>query len=361
MHPENMDETKDNASDVMRAQIQSLLFGHLSSRKQFLHMASQKALAVEKWDFKNIFLYELWSLTETRKLEWMTYAIKGVATSEEPDVADLDMWQIDCDIPMTNGDALKEIKVPGTEYVVACGDCSGGSHKCGVCNGKRNFLCEGCDGAGANEFSGRFVRKRLHFGATSMSTCRSRTKTNLSAYQMGRFCMVCRGLGRIDCPECNGSAIAMCHKCRGKGSFKRYLKLKIHWSVHKSCWSSAGAGLELTAPSLSEAEGDEIWQQVDEKAVPISFSSEAGVSEASQRLIEKHNAALEADPANRKIIMQRQSLRVMPLTRIDIRSDKMASPAFILGRNDKIILNPKDDTKEPEKQGKGLFQRLTNK
>ena len=34
-----------------------------------------------------------------------------MATSEEPDVADLDMWQIDCDIPMTNGDALKEIKV----------------------------------------------------------------------------------------------------------------------------------------------------------------------------------------------------------------------------------------------------------
>lgn len=319
-----------------------------------LNSTPKDTFIIEKWNFENIYLYELWTLTEERKSEWTSFPIKGVATSEKPDESEKDIWKIPCDIPLTGGNAFKEFKVPGTEYVTACDGCSGGGTKCGVCNGRRTFLCEGCDGVGANEFSGRFVRKRLHFGQSVMSTCRQRTKTNLSAYQHGRFCMICRGLGRIDCPECNGSAVALCYKCRGKGAFKHYLKIKVTWTVHKSCWSSGESDSKLFMPSLAQADGDEIWQRADEKAVPISFSSEASVSEASQRLIEKHSATLEADPSKRRIIMQRQSLRLLPLTRVDIRSNKIASPVFIVGRNDQIILNHKDDFEE-NKKNQGFF------
>ena len=49
------------------------------------------------------------------------------------------------------------------------------------------FLCEGCDGMGANEFSGKFSRKRLHFGVSRYSTCRHHSKSNLSAFQVGKY------------------------------------------------------------------------------------------------------------------------------------------------------------------------------
>ena len=57
-------------------------------------------------------------------------------------------------------------------------------------------------------------------------------------------------------------------------------------------------------------------------------------------------------------VSQRQSLRVMPLTRIDIRSELIASPAFIVGRDDKIILNPKEGAANAGKAHKGFFSRL---
>ena len=118
--------------------------------------------------------------------------------------------------------------------------------------------------------------------------------------------------------------------------------------------------------------------------MPISFSLEGGVSDASQRLIERHSSALEGDASKTRIKMQvtlqkrrrkrrllgegmegvigysilscdgsfsssstsffhqRQSLRVVPLTRVELASDDFASPAFIIGFDDKVVLSRKD-------------------
>jgi len=352
----NMADTMETDSAITKQQIQTILNRHLAGHKPIYCSTP----IVDNWAFKKIFLYELWTLTETRKLEWTYFPIRGLTPSDKPDTDDLDMWEIDCGIPSAKGDASvasKEIKVPGMEYVSACGECSGGSTPCGVCNGKRNFLCEGCDGMGANEYSGKFCRKRVHFGVGRYSTCHTRTKTNLSAFQINRFCHVCRGLGRIDCPECNGSAIALCYKCRGKGLFKHCMKLKVHWTVHKSSWSNVMSEIDLQSLSSAKPEGEEIWQHIDEKAVPISFSLDAGVSEASQRLIERHAKVLESDASKKRIVAQRQSLRVIPMTRLDFRSSEFESPAFIVGVNDKIVLKSMDAEKK-DKAARGLFSFL---
>lgn len=120
------------------------------------------------------------------------------------------------------------------------------------------------------------------------------------------------------------------------------MKLKVKWSVHKSCWSSAEHDSASLPNYALESEGDEIWQQLGEKVVPISFSLEGGVSDASQRLIERHSSALEGDASKTRIKMQRQSLRVVPLTRVELASDDFASPAFIIGFDDKVVLSRKD-------------------
>ena len=51
-------------------------------------------------------------------------------------------------------------------------------------------------------------------------------------------------------------------------------------------------------------------------------------------------------------LIQRQSLRVIPMTRIDIRSEEFESPAFVVGVNNKVVLKSKDGENEDGKKGK---------
>lgn len=329
--------------------IKSKLNRHIEANKSKWSF-SRNTFSIENCKFVKIYVYELWTLTESRSKEWVSLAIKGLEPGGEKLLTDPDIWELGGDVRVLTENGIPKtkcinIQVPGSEYVTACDDCGGeGSVFCTACTGKRSFICDWCDGAGAVEFGGKFSRKRMSYGGARYSTCHARTKSNLSPFQVNRFCHGCKGLGRVDCSECGGSTEMTCDTCRGKGCFKHFLKIKIHWAAHKSAWSCASEDIELPSEAIVEAKGEQVWEEAANKVDAFSSvlveggyeGGYEGVVAASQRLIDKHSRNLESE--NSVIKLQKHSLRVVPLTRVAVVSKKFQSPGFILGTDDQVCL-----------------------
>lgn len=90
------------------------------------------------------------------------------------------------------------------------------------------------------------------------------------------------------------------------------MKLTVTWKVHKSDW--VDEHIDVPATNIKEAAGEYMWEETGPRVDPITFWIEDSVSVMSQELVQRHSALLEADPDERRIHLQKHSVRVVPVS-----------------------------------------------
>lgn len=103
----------------------------------------------------------------------------------------------------------EEIRIPHTEGVETCSECSGSGHtRCNFCFGSGQTTCSWCGGSGSRSQS-RTVTTTNSDGTTSSST---------EWYQESCSCFG----GKVSCGSCMGSGQHTCSRCQGQGRIRSF-------------------------------------------------------------------------------------------------------------------------------------------
>jgi len=247
------------------------LIHHVMSRRCYGRTAAEN-LSITEVKCSGVFVYELWTMTESRKTEWVTVPFKGCRfVGDNRNNLVPEIWEIDVRPPRAFKSGSKDVEVPHTAYVTICdrAGCKKGQVECGRCHGKKKVMCRWCDGLGRMGWAGRRSRKRMNPEGGEMTVSHSRLRRSLTACQVGQMCMKCRGLGRKNCNRCKGNGTVSCDNCNGKGQLKHYMKLTVTWKVHKSDW--VDEHMDVPATNIKEAAGEYMWEETGPRVDPIAF------------------------------------------------------------------------------------------
>ncbi|XP_054290915.1 protein SSUH2 homolog isoform X2 [Macrosteles quadrilineatus] len=253
------------------------------------------------------FHYQLETFTERRENSWAHTAFSTMTEIDGPDNGPAPLpWDIAVSPRGMFEAEVKTLWVPHTSSVKHCFRCnSQGSVACQECHSKGWVRCLHCNGDGfTSEFD---YKERCVF-------CRSST----------------HGFGRLDCLRCKASGRILCQPCEGTGLMIYYILLTITWKTNISEYIKKS--VSLPEKFFRFVTGEEVFSQIGERIKPLTEFPQEEVNEASKNLINNHISTF----VDQKILMQRQTVRAVPITHVRYKWKGHEGQYFVFGEENRV-------------------------
>uniref|UniRef100_A0A8C7XTR5 Protein SSUH2 homolog n=1 Tax=Oryzias sinensis TaxID=183150 RepID=A0A8C7XTR5_9TELE len=181
-----------------------------------------------------------------------------------------------------------------------CSDCRAkGKVSCQKCDGKGYKACSSCDGSGRRDDGD---------------------------------CPNCSASGKDRCVSCSGTGQRKCGACDGRGRLLSYIKLKVEWANHVDdhvVQDRSG----LKPDDLQSVSGKELFKNSVYMVYPLLGFPDPAISEASERLIREHQSKFAQ---NSRILQQRQTVELIPVTKVSYQWKGHAYSFTIYGSERKV-------------------------
>ncbi|XP_004642202.1 protein SSUH2 homolog [Octodon degus] len=212
------------------------------------------------------------------------------------------LWDIQVQVPAMFQEDTRKSQVPHSSLVKDCHKCYGrGRYKCSSCHGSGMVRCPACSGA---------KRKA----------------------RPPRRCPLCSGSGRRRCSVCSGSGSKACATCRGERKLVHFVQLVTTWRNSLFEFVSE-PHLNCPRELLGKAKGENLFKDENSAVYPIVDFPLQEISLASRRGIQEHSAAVAS---RGRILQQRQTIELVPLTEVHYSYQGKASVYYVYGTDHQV-------------------------
>lgn len=230
--------TADEAKDVLKIWAGKGLF-------------RQKNLAdnlkIDEINTHSFFKVQFNSQYESRQIVTESVAFSGGYIDDKGNEPSL--WEIEVVPPSDFEKSSERVKVPHSENVTTCHNCSGsGKVSCSSCGGSGRTTCFGCGGAGRIT---RYQQKSEYDYYTK--------QTRYTTETVYETCYSCSGAGQVSCSSCGGNGRQQCRTCEGYGKIKTYKMLSVQFT--NRTWTNAVNNSELPNKKLLKSSGKKILDE----------------------------------------------------------------------------------------------------
>ncbi|KAM4021852.1 protein SSUH2 homolog [Anomaloglossus baeobatrachus] len=248
----------------------------------------------------NTYRYRLETFTESRTCEWVTKPLSGDALDSPEKGPAPPPWEIHVKTPTLFHDETEKQPVPHTTSKKSCQECNGkGKIICQKCNGNSQVKCDDCNGSG----------KRL-----------------------SEECMSCSGTGTMGCKTCNQSNVQTCPGCNGKGQVMTFIELTVAWKNnlyefipdHRS---------DFPTDLFKKVTGEKMYSDEQILVPPIMNFPDVSINQASQTAVQQHYSQYMSTC---RILKQRQTIELLPLTKVEYSWKGKNCRYFVYGRENKV-------------------------
>ncbi|XP_041347179.1 protein SSUH2 homolog isoform X2 [Gigantopelta aegis] len=313
--PPSYDESQQPSAPERREFQNSPTITEEQAREALLGLVAENccygAGAAKEMDIKDLksssaFHYTLETYGEARSTTWAYEPFTGQPIDGPHCGPAPGPWDIAAQPPGMFQNSKVEVEVPHTASVKPCHQClASGRIRCYRCHGRGRLHCSTCGGTGRDTY-----------------------------YENGehrhRCCTWCDGTGRRRCYTCDGFGQVTCNICQGRANLKCYIKLTVTWTNHAD--DHVVERTALPDELIRGVSGQVSFEESQIKVWPINHFPDAEVNQASNRLITQHNSSFR----NERILMQRQRVRIVPVTEVSFKWKDSDYTFFVYGFEHKV-------------------------
>uniref|UniRef100_A0A0B6Z1P1 Protein SSUH2 homolog n=1 Tax=Arion vulgaris TaxID=1028688 RepID=A0A0B6Z1P1_9EUPU len=249
------------------------------------------------------FHYTLETYGEARATKWASEPYTGVGlivTGSPPGP-----WDIQAQPPQMFKTSSLDVEVPNTASVKPCYKChASGFRRCYTCMGSGRNRCTSCHGTG-----------RVH--------------DHRDGHHHHRSCTFCHG-GWKRCYVCSGSGRLTCQKCQGRANLRWFILLTIKWTNHLDDHIVERSALPDIL--IRDVRGQTAFEEISPRVWPVNHFPEQEINSASNTLVSQHGSQFTSE----RILMQRQRVRVVPVTEVFYHYKDKNSTFFVYGDEHKV-------------------------
>lgn len=208
-------------------------------------------------------------------------------------------------------------KIPHSEAV----------EKCSGCAGRGGIICSACN---ADQEPGYYKEKQM----TPCPVCHER---GLIAHRDGSdtICMKCNGKGKIPCSKCGSRGLIHCETCRGSGSLLTCSVGIVRWKTLSTRKVSATSGAASVPDDVfHRAKGVQLCNTQAYQCTPAFFADSFFLNKFSSEVI----ADRAPVPLTARIICERHTISVVPLTRVTMTHRSRSFSFYIIGFSREVYL-----------------------
>ncbi|XP_071984977.1 protein SSUH2 homolog [Engystomops pustulosus] len=265
--------------------------------------APTREMAMEELQPLNTYKYLLETFTESRICEWVTEQYTGQHVDCRNVASTLKPWEVPVAVPDMFMDGIQKMKVPHTSSVKTCSHCKGmGKNMCRKCHGTGRIQCMWCNGTG----------RRMQM----------------------EMCQQCYGSGTECCRMCDHSTAQNCAPCGGRGQVLTYIQLTITWKNNKYQFISAHKS-EFSSDLFKTVHGERIYTDEQLTVSPLVDFPDSSIIWASQNALEQHRTQFSSSC---RVIRQRQSVELLPLTRVRYTWRGEQRQYYVYGKENKVYV-----------------------
>ncbi|XP_015929298.1 protein SSUH2 homolog [Parasteatoda tepidariorum] len=225
------------------------------------------------------FTYKLESYGEKRETIAKFSAYYGQPVDGTENGPETDPWNVVVPVPIEFKNSVTKVEVPHSASIKECETCRGNRRvPCDTCYGNGTYTCFLCEGRGRDHEDDH--------------------------------CPSCDGTGKRKCLICYGSGLVECRTCDGYGRLKHYKQLIVTRVTHSDEFLSNT--MNLPKECIRSLAGRIIFTQQDTEVPVLINAPDRLICAASYNLVQKHKSAFPEE----LIIMQRHTLRAIPITRV---------------------------------------------
>ncbi|KAJ8046628.1 Protein SSUH2-like [Holothuria leucospilota] len=248
------------------------------------------------------FCYKLETFTESRVMRTVSVPYKGqpitlIATRTTPDP-----WDIRVRETSLFKNSKQEVEIPNTVSIKSCHACYGkGFRKCSDCNGRGGDKCTMCNGGKNNR-----------------------------GHRNDRDCFSCDGFGRQPCHWCNGNGSKKCSTCKGTSQLRTSIKVTVTRTNNTDIVVGEGTGIPNSL--ILNSIGRVVLKEELSRVNPVIHFQDQSINNASRQLIAKHKKFAP----EKKIIKQRQSVNLVPISQVRCEHKGELFHYFVFGFDNKV-------------------------
>ncbi|XP_026092057.1 ssu-2 homolog, tandem duplicate 2 isoform X1 [Carassius auratus] len=248
----------------------------------------------------NTYRYRLETFTESRTTEWDSepyngQVVDGRGVAPAP-------WSIPVPIPSLFQDCKKSIRIPHTSTVKGCHSCLNlGRSACSRCVNSGRTRCGSCSGMGRTSPEQR--------------------------------CNMCHGSGMIRCHSCGGAGSITCTTCNGQGKLLCFIKLQITWK-NNIYLAVIDKGSGFPVKLLDQITGEKLLTDMAPAVYPVVSFPDSSVNATSDSAVKEHLAQFATTC---RILQQRQTIELIPITRVHYVWNEKTHIYFVYGTEHKVF------------------------
>ncbi|MBN3288301.1 SSUH2 protein, partial [Polyodon spathula] len=244
--------------------------------------------------------YRLETFVESRTTEWASVPYTGQVVDSYGSCVPAP-WDIAVQVPAMFQNGKRTIQVPHTSSVKGCHNCLAlGKSACQKCIASGWMQCWVCNGSGSRMSNNR--------------------------------CSHCNGVGRVRCTECSGRGSKTCHTCTGKGQLLFFINLIVEWKNHIFEFvPDKRSGFPVD--QISKVTGELLFTDTQYLVYPVVSFPDNAINQASQRAVREHQAQFVTTS---RILQQRQSIELIPVTRVHYTWKEKTYIYFVYGAEHKV-------------------------
>ncbi|KAJ8046732.1 Protein SSUH2-like [Holothuria leucospilota] len=262
------------------------------------------------------FSYKLETFMESRAIRTVSEPYEGRPIPLVTTRATPDPWEVTVRATSLFENSTQEVEIPNTVSIKSCHECYGkGFQECDECNGRGGDKCTMCNRG--DSYRSRHRQIVIHHG-------HNRVNRN------GGDCSFCNGSGRRQaCSRCHGNGSTKCSTCKGTSQLRTSVKLTVTRINNTDFIAGEGTGIPLKL--IKRARGQVVFEEELSRVNPITHFQDQSINNASSQLIAKH----QFQP-NKKIIRQRQSVNLVPISQVRCMYKGAPIHYFVYGFDNKV-------------------------
>ncbi|XP_057517203.1 uncharacterized protein LOC130798294 [Amaranthus tricolor] len=268
----------------------------------------------------NVYIGTLDTFTEereviTERIPYQGVNIDGKDSGPEPGIWELDLRS---QFPVLfTPQKETRMKVPHSETI----------EKCPGCDGRGDTVCPTCN---ANQEPGFYKENQ-------MTPCTSCFGRGLIAHRDGSdtICTQCNGKGKIPCATCSSSGLIKCNICRGSGSILARNIAIVKWKTLSTRKVSATRGAASVPDDVfHRAKGVQLCNMQAYQCTPAFFADSYFLNTFSSEVIADRTPV----PPTARVICERHTISVVPVTRITMSHSSRSFSFYIIGFSREVYL-----------------------
>ncbi|XP_065853266.1 uncharacterized protein [Euphorbia lathyris] len=268
----------------------------------------------------NVYVGTLDTFVEEREVIRETEPYTGGSIDGMDKGPALGIWELDLrsEFPVLFTPHIEtRAKIPRSEII----------EKCTGCEGRGDIVCQTCN---ANQEPG-------YYNNNQMFQCPACFGRGLIAHKDGSdsICSNCSGKGKIPCATCGSQGLVKCEKCHGNGSLLTRSIAIVKWKTLSTRKVSATSGAASVPDEVfHRAKGVQLCHTQAHQCTPAFFADSFFLNKFSSEVI----AERPSIPPTSRVICERHTISVVPVTRVTMANRGRAFSFYIIGFSRELYL-----------------------